>query len=270
MLMLAFRLIWKDNGGKQHCLRFVGSSLWVETFLKKKKHQKRMHWNRGLRHLCILCIGFSRKFYAKACLLFNCFLVTKRILKALFSFIPWLLNFSDLPNYGSNSRKRYILRLLLKCLVRSTLLPIDGKIPPKPAIPSSIPLDGLWHIRHFFFSFCPAIIWTWETSLEDRKMLILWCRTDICGCKLSGKVSLMLDNPFPVPSLCKLNHINDCFIQISTKITCKQFIPFRESNVFCEVILGVLGRWVNFNITWRFLLRRPMFPDYFSVPCGDG
>ena len=132
MLMLAFRLIWKDNGGKQHCLRFVGSSLWVETFLKKKKHQKRMHWNRGLRDLCILCIGFSRKFYAKACLLFNCFLVTKRILKALFSFIPWLLNFSDLPNYGSNSRKRYILRLLLKCLVRSTLLPIDGKIPPQP------------------------------------------------------------------------------------------------------------------------------------------
>ena len=76
--------------------------------------------------ICIHCIGFSRKFYAKACLLFNCFLVTKRILKALFSFVPWLLNFSDLPNYGSNSRKR--LTLLSKCLVRSTLLPIDGKI----------------------------------------------------------------------------------------------------------------------------------------------
>ena len=49
------------------------------------------------------------------------------------------------------------------------------------------------------------------------KMLILWCRTDICSCKLSAKVSLMLDNPFLVPSLCKLNHISLCFIQISTK-----------------------------------------------------
>ena len=49
------------------------------------------------------------------------------------------------------------------------------------------------------------------------KMLILWCRTDICSCKLSAKVSLMLDNPFLVPSLRKLNHISICFIQISTK-----------------------------------------------------
>ena len=33
----------------------------------------------------------------------------------------------------------------------------------------------------------------------------------------SVKVSLMLDNPFLVPSICKLNHISLCFIQISTK-----------------------------------------------------
>ena len=79
-------------------------------------------------------------------------------------------------------------------------------------------LIGIWHIRYFFFTFCPAIIWTWETSLEDWKMLIRWCRTDICSCKPSAKVSLMLDNPFLVPSLCKLNHyISVCFIKISTK-----------------------------------------------------
>ena len=52
---------------------------------------------------------------------------------------------------------------------------------------------------------------------HDWKMLIRWCRTDICSCKLSAKVSLMLDNPFLVPSLCKLNHISLCFIQINTK-----------------------------------------------------
>ena len=84
------------------------------------------------------------------------------------------------------------------------------------------------------------------------KMHILWCRTDICSCKLSTKVSLMLDNPFPVPSLCKLNHVSVCFIQISSKITCKQPIPFRESPFFFfffEVIPGVLHRLVNFNMT---------------------
>ena len=63
---------------------------------------------------------------------------------------------------------------------------------------------------------------------HDWKMLIRWCRTDICSCKLSAKVSLMLDNPFLVPSLCKLNHISICIIQISTKSA--YFLL--ESNVF--------------------------------------
>ena len=52
---------------------------------------------------------------------------------------------------------------------------------------------------------------------HDWKMLIRWCRTDICSCKVSAKVSLMFLNPFLVSSLCKLNHISLCFIQISTK-----------------------------------------------------
>ena len=98
-------------------------------------------------------------------------------------------------------------------------------------------------------------------------MHILWRRTDIGSYKLSAKVSLVLDNPFPVPSLCKLNHISVCFIQISMKVTCKELILFRENHVFFEVIRGVLGHSVNFNITWRFLLRRPVFPDY-SFPCA--
>ena len=140
MLMLALRLFLKDKGGKQHCLiPFVGSNLGVETFLKKMEHQKRMRYNRGLRHLCILCIEVSRKFYAKPVCFLIVFLVIKGILKALFSFIPWLLNFSDLPNYGSNSRKRYTLRLLSKCLVRSTLLPIGGKVPPTLRYPLWFP-----------------------------------------------------------------------------------------------------------------------------------
>ena len=52
-------------------------------------------------------------------------------------------------------------------------------------------------------------------ALENAHTLVQ--RTDIFSCKFSAKVSLMLDNPFLVPSLCKLNHISLCFIQISTK-----------------------------------------------------
>ena len=72
MLMLALRLFLKDKGGKQHCLiPFVGSNLGVETFLKKREHQKRMRYNRGLKHRCIFCIEVSRKLYAKpVCFLF--------------------------------------------------------------------------------------------------------------------------------------------------------------------------------------------------------
>ena len=92
-------------------------------------------------------------------------------------------------------------------------------------------------------------------------MHMLWCWTDICSCKLCEKVSPVLDNPYTVPSLCKLNDISDCFIQISTRITCKQLIPF-----FFEVIHGVLGHLVNFNMIYRFLLRWPVLPDY-PFPC---
>ena len=137
--MLAFRLILKEKGGKQPCLPFVRSNLRVEIFLGKREHQKRMHWNRGLKHLCILYIGVFKKILCKACLVFNCCLVIKRILKALFSLIPWLLNFSDFLNYGSNWRKRYTLRLSSKSLVSSTFLPIEGKAPPTLQFPLRFP-----------------------------------------------------------------------------------------------------------------------------------
>ena len=114
MLMLALGLILKKKDGKLHCLPFAGSNLGVEIFLKKREHQKGMRWNR-LRYLCILCIGVSRKFYANSV----------SFVKSLFSFIPWLLTFPDLPSYNSNSRKRYTLRILSKCLGRTTSLALQ-------------------------------------------------------------------------------------------------------------------------------------------------
>ena len=55
------------------------------------------------------------------------------------------------------------------------------------------------YIRYFFVIF--------KLERPALKIHILWCRTDICSCKLSAKVSLMLDNLFPVLSLCKSNEI---------------------------------------------------------------
>ena len=83
------------------------------------------------------------------------------------------------------------------------------------------------------------------------KMLIHWCSTDICSSKFFAKVSLMLENPFLVPSLCKLNHISSCLIQVITKSPAKLPLLFRKSNVFFEVISGVWGRSVNFNINFN-------------------
>ena len=126
MLMLALKLILNDKGGKQHCFYHLLILTWV----------LRYSWTRGtIRKKRIEAPLYTlywvfKEIICKACQLCNCFLVIKGILKAFFSFIPWLLNFSDLPNSGSNSRKRYTLRLLSKCPVRSTLLPIGSKVPP--------------------------------------------------------------------------------------------------------------------------------------------
>ena len=73
----------------------------------------------------------------------------KGILKVLFSFVPWLLNFWFA--YGSKSRKDIVkvsrilskIRLLSKRLGRSTPYLSGVKSLPNPSTRSSIPLDGL-------------------------------------------------------------------------------------------------------------------------------
>ena len=93
----------------------------------------------------------------------------------------------------------------------------------------------LWSDTSGTFSlhlFCPAIIQSYKLerpALENAHTFVE--RTDISSCKFSVKVSLMLVNPFLVPSLCKLNHISLYFIQISTKSPAKLLILFRESTV---------------------------------------
>ena len=85
-------------------------------------------------------------------------------------------------------------------------------------------------------------------NLRDQhnwEILIRWCRTDICSCKLSAKVSLMLNNPFLAQSLYKLNHINVCFIQISTKSPANSLFPSGKPMFFLKSspCFGPLGKF---------------------------
>ena len=109
-----------------------------------------------------------------------------------------------------------------------------------------------WDLAHQVF--CLYIFFTQPSyelerpALENARTLVQ--RTDIFSCKFSVKVSLILHNPFLVPSLGKLNHISTCFIQISTKSPAKLIFSFRERALFFfEVIPGVLGCSVNFSLT---------------------
>ena len=128
-----------------------------------------------------------------------------------------------------------------------------------------------WDLTHqvlFLYILPSHHVNLWETSIEDWKMLVRWCRTDICSCKLSAKVSLMLDNPFLVPSLCKLNHINVCFIQISTKSPGNSLFPSGKAIFFfwshpqCFGPLGKVQHNINISIKTSSVSRLSVSYDY--------
>ena len=103
-----------------------------------------------------------------------------------------------------------------------------------------------------------AAITSYELERPALKLRILWCR-------------LTLENPFPVPSLCKLNHISVCFIQISTKNTCKQPTPFRKSHVFflsdprCFGPLGKFQHNIEISIKTARVSRLSVSVDYEDI-----
>ena len=118
---------WRTGVVNNTVYHFVGPDLEVQIFLKKREHHKKgLLKQRTEAPLHTLYWGF-KKTPSKACLLF-CFLLIRRILKALFSFILWLLNSSDLRSYDSNSRKRHTLRSLRMCIGKS-IPRIGGKAP---------------------------------------------------------------------------------------------------------------------------------------------
>ena len=131
-----------------------------------------------------------------------------------------------------------------------------------------------WDLTHqvlFLYILPSHHVNLWETSIEDWKMLVCWCRTDICICKLSAKVFLMLDNPFLVPSLCKLNHISLCFIQISTKsaysLQGKQC--FFWSHPRCFGPLGKFQHNIKISIKTAHVSRLSVSCDYGNIKLAD-
>ena len=128
-----------------------------------------------------------------------------------------------------------------------------------------------WDLKHqvLFLYILPSH----HMNLWDQpwKMLILWCITDICSCKISAKVSLLLDNPFLVPSLCKLNHISLCFIQISTKsaysLQGKQC--FFWSHPRCFGPLGKFQHNIKISIKTAHVSRLSVSCDYGNIKLAD-
>ena len=101
-------------------------------------------------------------------------------------------------------------------------------------------------------------------ALENGHTLVQ--RTDIFSCKFSVKVSLMLDNSFLVPSLCKLNHVSLCFTQISTKLPAKLLFPFRESTVWghprCFGLRGKFQHNIKVSVKTARVSRLSVSCDY--------
>ena len=86
----------------------------LRSLLQRRGSRKNGRWNRRFRGICTLALRFENN-SCRSCLLFCFFGERKKLnlLKALFSFIPCLLNSSDLLSSGSESKKRYRPRPLL-------------------------------------------------------------------------------------------------------------------------------------------------------------
>ena len=124
-------------------------------------------------------------------------------------------------------------------------------------------LIGIWHIRNFFFTFRLAIKWwTWETSMTGKCSYVGEELTFV-----AAKVSLMLDNPFLVPSLCKLNHISVCLIHISTKSPANSLFPSGKAMFFwshprCFGPLGKFQHNIKISIKTTHVSKLSVSYDY--------
>ena len=116
---VSLRKILKNKGGKQHCLVLT---LGLRYLWKRGNIRKWLYWNRGLRHLCMLCIEVSRKLPAKPLCFFTVFSSKKSSKSSIFfhSLINEFLWFAELwLKLEEKVPIRTIVNVL--CLGRSTL-----------------------------------------------------------------------------------------------------------------------------------------------------
>ena len=127
---------------------------------------------------------------------------------------------------------------------------------------------GIWHIRYFFFTFCPSIIYELERpALEDAHTLVQNWHLLL---QIFYKSHLdVRHNLFLVPSLCKLNHISRYFIQISTKSPANCLFPsgkallfFFWSHLRCFGPLGKFQHNIKISIKTARVSRRSISCDY--------
>ena len=115
-------LILNEKNDNWHYVRSLFCWSWLggwDIFRKRGVKRKKEHYfgNSWFRHHCTLVLRFEEHFMQS-------FFIVLWWMKALFAFIPWLLSSFGLPGYGSESKKRCTLRLLLMCLKELELLEV--------------------------------------------------------------------------------------------------------------------------------------------------
>ena len=126
---------------------------------------------------------------------------------------------------------------------------------------------GTWNTRYFFLIYYPAK--SYELDLKTLKMHILWCRTDICSCKLSAKISLVLVNPSSVPSLCKLNNISVVSSRLARRSPTNNLLPIGKTMLFwsdprCFGLLGKFQHNIEISIKTVRVSRLSVPCDYYK------
>ena len=132
-------------------------------------------------------------------------------------------------------------------------------------------------LQHFDWDLIHQVLFLYilpshHMNLRDQpwKILILWCRTDICSCNFSAKVSLTLDNPFLVPSLCKLNHDSLSLFRLAQNHLQRCLFPSRKALFFWSDLrsFGPLDKFqhnIKISIKTGRVSRLSVSCDYVST-----
>ena len=117
-----------------------------------------------------------------------------------------------------------------------------------------------WDLTHqLLFNFILCSHHSYELDRLAFKMRILWCRTDICTYKLSAKVSLMLDNPFPVHRFLHQNHLQSAYFLQGKPCLFLKWSPvfqFKDFSIFLQITFKVVWtKWKTVRRDFKLFFR---------------